>query len=94
MPVKVFYTSVSGSKEIKKRQQQILDVLSSKKVEFEAIDISQDSNTKDEMRKMANDATALPPQICNGNEHCGNYEAFLEAIENEQLEAFLKLKKE
>lgn len=57
--------------QIKKRQQQILDVLSSKKVEFEAIDISQDSNIKDEMRKMANDATALPPQICNGNEHCG-----------------------
>ncbi|KAK5880255.1 hypothetical protein CesoFtcFv8_023303 [Champsocephalus esox] len=94
MPVKVFYTSVSGSTEIKKRQQKILDVLSSKKVEFEAIDISQDSKIKDEMREMANDAMALPPQICNGNEHCGNYEAFLEAVENEQLEAFLKLKKE
>ncbi|XP_033999324.1 SH3 domain-binding glutamic acid-rich-like protein 3 [Trematomus bernacchii] len=91
MPVKVFYTSVSGSTEIKKKQQQILDVLASKKIEFEAIDISQDSNTKDEMRELANDPTALPPQICNGNEYCGNYEAFLEAIENEQLEGFLKL---
>ncbi|KAJ4929213.1 hypothetical protein JOQ06_004826 [Pogonophryne albipinna] len=89
MPVKVFYTSVSGSREIKKKQQKIWDVLSAKKVEFEAIDISQDSN-KDEMKEMANDAT-VPPQICNGNEYCGNYEAFLEAIENEQLDAFLKL---
>ncbi|KAI9544236.1 hypothetical protein NQZ68_005286 [Dissostichus eleginoides] len=91
MPVKVFYTSVSGSIEIKKKQQKILDVLSAKKIEFEAIDISQDSKTKDEMRALANDPTALPPQICNGNEYCGNYEAFLEAIENEQLEGFLKL---
>ncbi|KAK5853044.1 hypothetical protein PBY51_006866 [Eleginops maclovinus] len=91
MSVKVFYTSVSGSLEIKKKQQKVLDVLSAKKIDFESIDISQDSNSKDLMRELAHDPKVLPPQICNGNEYCGNYDAFLLAIEDEQLEKFLKL---
>ncbi|XP_071335179.1 SH3 domain-binding glutamic acid-rich-like protein 3 [Trachinotus anak] len=91
MPLKVFFSSVSGSLEMKKNQDRIFSVLGSKKIPFEAVDISQNSEDKDLMRKRAGNPTALPPQICNGDVYCGDITAFDNAIEMEQLEQFLKL---
>ncbi|XP_041831922.1 SH3 domain-binding glutamic acid-rich-like protein 3 [Melanotaenia boesemani] len=91
MSVIVFYSSVSGSLEVKKKQDRIMSVLSSKKIPFKTVDISQNSESKDLMRKRAGDPTALPPQICNGDAYCGDFTAFENAIEMEQLEKFLKL---
>ncbi|XP_061668561.1 SH3 domain-binding glutamic acid-rich-like protein 3 [Syngnathoides biaculeatus] len=91
MSVKVFYSSVSGSNSLRNHQLRIFDVLESKKIPFEKMDIAQDPAYKDLMRKIAGNPTALPPQICNGDTYCGDFQAFDEAIENEQLEAFLKL---
>ncbi|RVE55990.1 hypothetical protein OJAV_G00231850 [Oryzias javanicus] len=91
MSVVVFYASVSGSLEVKKRQERIMSVLSSKKINFRAVDITQNSEDKDLMRKIANNSKAMPPQIANGSNYCGDYEAFENAIEVEQLEEFLKM---
>ncbi|KAK9531643.1 hypothetical protein VZT92_011054 [Zoarces viviparus] len=91
MSIKVYYTSVSCSKEMKKQQQQIFDVLSSKKIKYEPVDIAQDSTVKDLMRKLVGDETALPPQIFNGDNYCGDYKAYENAIEEEALERFLKI---
>ncbi|XP_061602333.1 SH3 domain-binding glutamic acid-rich-like protein 3 [Cololabis saira] len=91
MPVIVFYTSVSGSLELKKNQERVMSVLTSLKIPFEAVDISQNSDDKDLMRKRAGDKTALPPQICNGDVYCGDFAAFENAIEMEQLEKFLRV---
>ncbi|XP_042246317.1 SH3 domain-binding glutamic acid-rich-like protein 3 [Thunnus thynnus] len=91
MTVKVFFSSVSGSVEMKKNQERIFSILTSKKIPFEAVDISQNSDDKDLMRKRAGNPTALPPQICNGDVYCGDFAAFENAIEMEQLEAFLKV---
>ncbi|XP_074542013.1 SH3 domain-binding glutamic acid-rich-like protein 3 [Halichoeres trimaculatus] len=91
MSLKVFYTSVSGNLEIKKHQERIFQTLDSLKIKYEKVDISQDSTDKDLMRKIAGDTTALPPQICNGDVYCGNYDAFDAAIEDEKLELFLKI---
>ncbi|XP_029984628.1 SH3 domain-binding glutamic acid-rich-like protein 3 [Sphaeramia orbicularis] len=91
MSVKVFYTSVSGSVEMKKRQERILSVLSSTGVTFDLIDISQDSANKEKMRRIAGNPTALAPQIANGDTYCGDFEAFENAIENGELQKFLKL---
>lgn len=91
MTVIVFFTSVSGSLEMKKRQERIFSVLSSKKILFEVVDISQNSEDKDLMRKRAGNPTALPPQICNGDVYCGDFAAFENAVEMEELEAFLQL---
>jgi len=76
---------------MKKNQERIFSILTSKKIPFETVDISQNSEDKDLMRKMAGNPTALPPQICNGDVYCGDFAAFENAIEMEQLEAFLKL---
>uniref|UniRef100_A0A669CAZ1 Uncharacterized protein n=1 Tax=Oreochromis niloticus TaxID=8128 RepID=A0A669CAZ1_ORENI len=71
MPVKVFFTSVSGSTQIKKNQDRIFSILSAKKIPFQPVDISQSSDDKDLMRQGAGDPTALPPQIFNGDVYCG-----------------------
>ncbi|XP_029352824.1 SH3 domain-binding glutamic acid-rich-like protein 3 [Echeneis naucrates] len=91
MPLIVYFSSVSGSLEMKKNQERIFFVLQSKNIPFEAVDISQDSANKDLMRKRAGNPTALPPQICNGDIYCGDIDAFNNAIEMEQLEKFLKI---
>ncbi|XP_072298096.1 SH3 domain-binding glutamic acid-rich-like protein 3 [Eucyclogobius newberryi] len=91
MALNVFYSSVSGNVEMKKRQEWIFSVLTSKKIAFKPVDISQNSDDKILMRKIAGDSTALPPQICRGDSYCGDYTGFQNAIEDENLEAFLKL---
>ncbi|XP_062906428.1 SH3 domain-binding glutamic acid-rich-like protein 3 [Mobula hypostoma] len=46
------------------------------------------------MRSRAGDPNALPPQIFNGNNYCGDYHRFYEAVENDEIDAFLKLRAE
>jgi len=33
----------------------------------------------------------MGPQIMNGDQYCGDYDAFLEAVEDEVLDTFLKI---
>ncbi|CAB1454840.1 unnamed protein product [Pleuronectes platessa] len=91
MPVKVFVTSVSSNFEIKKAQQKIEMILDSLKIPHVDVDIAQNGDDKDEMRRIAGNPKALPPQICNGDIYCGDYKAFEEAVEMEELHKFLKL---
>ena len=56
---------------MRKNQERIFSILTSKKIDFEGVDIAQNSEDKDLMRKKAGDPTALPPQICNGDVYCG-----------------------
>ena len=46
-------------------------ILESKKIPFERYDISANSDFKDRMRKLANNPTALAPQLANGDDYCG-----------------------
>lgn len=91
MSIRVFFTSVSSSVEMKKKQERIFSVLTSKHIPFVAVDISQNPDDRQLMRKIAGDPKALPPQICKGDAYCGDFTSFENAIEEERLEAFLKL---
>ncbi|XP_061900660.1 SH3 domain-binding glutamic acid-rich-like protein 3 [Entelurus aequoreus] len=91
MSITVFFSSVSSNTAMKKNQNRIFSILDSKKIPYKAVDISQNPADKDLMRQRAMDPTALPPQICNGDNYCGDFTAFDNAIEMEQLEAFLKI---
>ena len=46
-------------------------ILDSKKIAYTKIDISADESAKEEMRKLAKDPKALPPQLANGDQYCG-----------------------
>ena len=87
-----FYSSVSGDLEIKKQQERIQNVLDSKKIGYNKIDIAASEADKAKMRQVAGDEKALAPQLANGDKYCGNFEAFENAVECEELETFLKLK--
>ena len=87
-----YYSSVSGDLEIKKNQDRIRNVLDSKKIAYTKIDVAASEEDKAKMRKIVGDEKALPPQLANGDQYCGNFDQFEEAIECEELEKFLKLK--
>ncbi|KAJ8027179.1 SH3 domain-binding glutamic acid-rich-like protein 3 [Holothuria leucospilota] len=67
-------------------------VLDSKKIQYEKIDIAADEDAKQKMRDGMGDPKGLPPQLFNGDDYCGDFAKFDEAVEDEKLEEFLKLK--
>ncbi|XP_056651467.1 SH3 domain-binding glutamic acid-rich-like protein 3 isoform X1 [Monodelphis domestica] len=118
--LRVYSTSVTGSREIKSQQSEVTRILDGKRIQYELVDISQDNALREEMRTLAGDPKAIPPQICNGNQYCGvrdsrpscrgvdkgripdtpalrvpflpqDYELFVEAVEQDTLQEFLKL---
>lgn len=91
MGVKLYYSSVTASRTIKSQQSQVIQFLDSKGIKYDLIDISQGGELRDEMRSKAGDPTALPPQLFNEDQYCGNFEMFEEAVEEEAVEKFLKL---
>ncbi|XP_030747947.1 SH3 domain-binding glutamic acid-rich protein homolog [Sitophilus oryzae] len=103
MVVKVYVSGISGNKEVKKRQQKVLLILDSKKVEYEVLDIAE-PNMEEAKEYMQNNSKLLgstigdpnprhplPPQIFNDDEYCGDFDAFDMANEIDEMEKFLKL---
>uniref|UniRef100_A0A4W5LTN1 Zgc:153284 n=1 Tax=Hucho hucho TaxID=62062 RepID=A0A4W5LTN1_9TELE len=56
---------------LKQHQSQIFSFLDSKKIKYQAVDIAQRSEVKEEMRKKTGNPTALPPQVFNRDVYCG-----------------------
>lgn len=94
---------MSGSKEVKKRQQRVTMILDSKHISYTVVDITEPGQEaeKDFMQKNSehNGATIsdqnprhpLPPQMFNDAEYCGDYDDFDMANEVDNLEVFLKI---
>ncbi|CAG04692.1 unnamed protein product, partial [Tetraodon nigroviridis] len=91
MGIKLYYTTITASRDVKSQQAQIMRVLESKSIQYELVDISVGPEVRDEMRSKAGDPTAAPPQLFNEDQYCGNYEMFSEAVEADEVEQFLKL---
>lgn len=95
MGLRVFYISSTGRRDIRKRQIHVFSVLSSWKFDYEPIDVAAPENEKDrdfviESGKKTQDGKILLPQIFKEDELCGDYLDFLQAIEHEKLQLFLK----
>lgn len=103
MVLKVYISGMSGSKEVKKRQQRVTMILESKHIPYTVVDITEpgQEGEKDFMQKNSehnggtiSDPTPrhpLPPQMFNDAEYCGDYDDFDLANEIDNLEVFLKL---
>uniref|UniRef100_A0A8C0LEC8 SH3 domain-binding glutamic acid-rich-like protein 3 n=1 Tax=Canis lupus dingo TaxID=286419 RepID=A0A8C0LEC8_CANLU len=72
-------------------QSEVTRILDGKRIQYQLVDISQDNALRDEMRALAGNPKATPPQIVNGDQYCGDYELFVEAVEQNTLQEFLKL---
>ncbi|XP_014214366.1 SH3 domain-binding glutamic acid-rich protein homolog [Copidosoma floridanum] len=95
MVIKIYISRISGSKEVKKRQQRVLMILDSKNVGYQVIDITEPGKEAEkefmQLNSMAKDSKyPIPPQIFNEEDYCGDYEDFDEANEMDELEKFLK----
>ncbi|XP_062385650.1 SH3 domain-binding glutamic acid-rich-like protein 3 [Sardina pilchardus] len=91
MGIKLYYTTVTASREVKSQQAEVMRILESKSIQYELIDISVGSDVRDEMRAKSGNPTAVPPQIFNEDQYCGNYEMFAEAVEADTVDQFLKM---
>ncbi|XP_028825199.1 SH3 domain-binding glutamic acid-rich-like protein 3 [Denticeps clupeoides] len=91
MSVTVYFSSVSGSREMKQQQSEIFQFLDSKKMKYQAVDISQNAELKEQMRKQVGRPNAMPPQVFNGDKYCGDYAAFFNAVEEGKAAAFFQL---
>ncbi|XP_016359313.1 SH3 domain-binding glutamic acid-rich-like protein 3 [Sinocyclocheilus anshuiensis] len=91
MSITVYYSSVSGSREVKQHQSEIFQFLDSKKIKYFAVDIAESTDLKEEMRKKVGNPSAMPPQVFNGDKYCGDYQKFFDAVEDGKPEAFFKL---
>ncbi|KAK2887279.1 hypothetical protein Q8A67_015507 [Cirrhinus molitorella] len=91
MGIKLYYTTVTASREVKSQQAEVIRILDSKSIKYELIDISVGGAVRDEMRSKSGNPTAIPPQIFNEDQYCGNYEMFSEAVEADTVEQFLKI---
>ncbi|XP_017337897.1 SH3 domain-binding glutamic acid-rich-like protein 3 [Ictalurus punctatus] len=91
MGVKLYYTTVTASREVKSQQAEVMRILESKNIQFELIDISVGGDIRNEMRTKSGNPNAAPPQIFNEDQYCGDYEMFSEAVEEDTVEKFLKI---
>mmetsp|Transcript_24835 Transcript_24835/g.34869 ORF Transcript_24835/g.34869 Transcript_24835/m.34869 type:complete len:99 (+) Transcript_24835:41-337(+) len=97
MPLKLYFATVTSSQKIRKEQEKIQMIIEGKKLDHEIVDIASVEGAKDKMRSLMAEQgvegadKALPPKIFHDDTYCGDYEAFMYAIEDEKLNEFLKL---
>ncbi|XP_029023199.1 SH3 domain-binding glutamic acid-rich-like protein 3 [Betta splendens] len=91
MGIKLYYTTVTASRTVKSQQTEVRRILDSKSIQYELIDISVGEELRNEMRNKAGNPSAVPPQLFNEDQYCGNYEMFSEAVESDTVEQFLKM---
>uniref|UniRef100_A0A670K582 Uncharacterized protein n=1 Tax=Podarcis muralis TaxID=64176 RepID=A0A670K582_PODMU len=69
--IRVYYTSVTGSREVKQRQSDVIRILDGNRMKYQLVDVSISESLLQEMRDKAGKPDAIPPQIFNGEEYCG-----------------------
>ena len=65
-------------------------ILNSKKIAFQLRDVATDDEAKTRMKEVCG-VGARVPLVANGDLFCGDFDAFEEANEYDELETFLKL---
>ncbi|KAM6903395.1 SH3 domain-binding glutamic acid-rich-like protein 3 [Lycodopsis pacificus] len=91
MGIKLYYTTVTASRTVKSQQAEVMRILESKSIQFELIDISVGREVCDEMRSKAGNPSAVPPQLFNEDQYCGDYDMLSEAVEADTVDQFLKM---
>lgn len=95
MVLRVYFVSTTGRRDIRYGQFHVFSVLSSWKYEYEAIDVAAPENENQrnfviDSGKKSEDGKIILPQIFQEEQCCGDYLDFLDAIEYEKLQLFLK----
>lgn len=70
-PSSLLITPAHFCPQIKSQQSEVTRILDGKRIQYQLVDISQDNALRDEMRALAGNPKATPPQIVNGDQYCG-----------------------
>ncbi|MEE6496480.1 hypothetical protein FKM82_002377 [Ascaphus truei] len=93
MNIKVYYSSVTGSRDVRNRQAEVTRILDANLIKYELVDVAVSERLLQEMREKATNPNAVPPQIFRGDAYCGDHQMLCEAVENSDLLKFLKMAK-
>lgn len=89
--IRIYISSVSGNRQIKKRQNLLRSFLLARKICFEEIDLAQEEEIKQQLKKDIG-PTIKPPIIFVDNKLCGTFSDFEDACEEETLDTFFNCK--
>lgn len=76
---------------MKSQQSKMSRILNRKYIKCQLVDASQDNTLWDEMSVLMGNPKSIPSQIVNGDQYCGDYELFTEAMEQNMLQEFLEM---
>jgi len=90
-PIQVFLTTIASQPELRKRQEYILRILQTKKISFTPYDLACDDEAKRLWKRKAPLNKQQLPGILVGGRYPGDFDAFEEAVEYDELDVFLRL---
>ncbi|KAH9837155.1 uncharacterized protein C8Q71DRAFT_588006 [Rhodofomes roseus] len=90
-PIQLFLTTIVSSTQLRQRQEYILRILQVKKIPFTSYDLASDEDAKKLWRRKAPKDKQQIPGILIGGEYPGDFSAFEEAVEFNELDQFLRL---
>ncbi|KAJ8594848.1 hypothetical protein M405DRAFT_760084 [Rhizopogon salebrosus TDB-379] len=90
-PIQVFLTTIASQVVVRKRQDYILRILQTKKIPYTSYDLASDEDAKRLWRRKAPPNKQQLPGILIGGTFPGDFDAFEEAVECEDLATFLQL---
>jgi len=90
-PIQVFLTTIASQVVVRKRQDYILRILQTKKIPYTSYDLASDEDAKRLWRRKAPSDKQQLPGILVGGVFPGDFDAFEEAVECEDIATFLQL---
>ncbi|KAM6906101.1 SH3 domain-binding glutamic acid-rich-like protein 2 isoform 3-T3 [Lycodopsis pacificus] len=97
MVIRVYITSSTGSRAVKKHQQAVVGFLEANRISFQEVDVTMLEEQRLWMYrniprdKQPEKGNPLLPQIFNEDRYCGDYEDFFQSKEDNTVFAFLGL---
>ncbi|KAF8140391.1 hypothetical protein EV363DRAFT_1153007 [Boletus edulis] len=91
-PIQVFLTTIASQPVLRKRQEYILRILQTKKIPFASYDLASDDEAKRLWKRKAPLDKQQLPGILVGGRYPGDFDAFEEAVEYDELDHFLRRK--
>merc|ERR1712228_11642 len=89
--IKIYWASTPSSRTISSEQMRLKQIIGGERLVVEWIDITTDGALLKEMRNLAGQEKALPPQIFHSNDYLGDVSMLNDAVEDGNLWQFLRL---
>jgi len=90
-PIEVFLTTIASQAALRKKQEYILRTLQVNKIPFTSFDLASDDEAKKRWRRKQPQGKYEVPGLLIGGKYPGDFEAFEDAVEHDEIAIFLRL---